>query len=827
MASSSSSSSPSALRREVERLSRELDQASAEKVQSAQYGLVLLEEKERLEVRCAELEAAFDNARHELGATQEALAKFETSRLESAQAGIEHEESLLNESAARESSLNTQVLNMEVELKQARSENRRIEAEKEQVERDFDQFLQNKEISAVDFKEVRAELRDFKHRETRLLTDYAELEEENITLQKQISNLRSSQVEFEGSKHEIRHLTEEVDLLNQQVEELANLKKIAEKQLEEALESLQNEREQRYLLKKELDAKMNSDSMYQLGNLALSIQAAAGQDGKEEEDATDVEGEVSLNRENDDGGGGGGVGDNGEGESGPPSDLFTEIHGGELKKMEKKLESAESDRVGLARSLGESQSALEKAREDVQSYQSTVARIGAILAAMDQVSTEHKKNGGAEAGAPASLMDKQLLQLRSVLRESSDPEHLPEGLSKLRSELTQLRRESAAGEQRAADLAHDLRILEKLSSDSLRALGDTHLEMASVQTDLATLYQHVCKTSRQTPSRVMLMRGAEGKMKKKGEEEATTTASAAENLIGKLKSSRGMLKSLERVGDPGAVRGGVETVKDQIRYLRDAVDRYAEELARQDRERRADQAARQEGEEGETAEELRTELQDSRENIVKLKSLLSTKREQIATLRTVLKANKQTAEVALASLKGKYDSEKRVVGDTMTKLRNELRLLKEDAATFSSLRAMFAARCEEYATQVDELQRQVASSEEEKKTLNQLLRMAIQQKLVVTQRLEEVEMASEMRSAPKRYHGGRAERGGGGGGGRGMAGGAAGRGMGGGGGGQTQGRLLPVRQQAVMYYVGRPGQIAYTYYSNIFFSTTTPSEVRA
>ena len=51
-----------------------------------------------------------------------------------------------------------------------------------------------------------------------------------------------------------------------------------------------------------------------------------------------------------------------------------------------------------------------------------------------------------------------------------------------------------------------------------------------------------------------------------------------------------------------------------------------------------------------------------------------------------------------------YDTEKCIVSETMLKLRNELRLLKEDAATFSSLRAMFAARCEEYSTQVDELQ---------------------------------------------------------------------------------------------------------------------------
>ncbi len=155
-----------ALRREVSRLNRELDQvrdslwtnliqvspsiskknsslaphlfpppqASSEKVQSAQYGLVLLEEKESLESRCAELESAYDEARSDLSATQDALARFQTSRHDSVQAGIEHEESLLHESAARESSLNTQVLNMEIELKSARAEGQRLAAEKMQIE---------------------------------------------------------------------------------------------------------------------------------------------------------------------------------------------------------------------------------------------------------------------------------------------------------------------------------------------------------------------------------------------------------------------------------------------------------------------------------------------------------------------------------------------------------------------------------------------------------------------------------------------------------------------------------------------------------------------
>jgi hypothetical protein len=44
---------------------------------------------------------------------------------------------------------------------------------------------------------MKFELRDFKYRETRLLTDYAELEEENIMLQKQLSTLRSSQVRIQ------------------------------------------------------------------------------------------------------------------------------------------------------------------------------------------------------------------------------------------------------------------------------------------------------------------------------------------------------------------------------------------------------------------------------------------------------------------------------------------------------------------------------------------------------------------------------------------------------------------------------------------------------
>lgn len=42
--------------------------------------------------------------------------------------------------------------------------------------------------------QLRDDIREYKVRETRLLQDYSELEDENISLQKQVSLLRQSQV---------------------------------------------------------------------------------------------------------------------------------------------------------------------------------------------------------------------------------------------------------------------------------------------------------------------------------------------------------------------------------------------------------------------------------------------------------------------------------------------------------------------------------------------------------------------------------------------------------------------------------------------------------
>lgn len=116
----------------------------------------------------------------------------------------------------------------------------------------------------------------------------------------------------------------------------------------------------------------------------------------------------------------------------------------------------------------------------------------------------------------------------------------------------------------------------------------------------------------------------------------------------------------------------LDTIKDQLKVLRSAIDTAIEN--KNFIQKHSTNSNQENFEQPTSLVSTVQEIEDLQDQIVRLKSLLSTKREQIASLRTVLKTNKQTAEVALANLKSKYETEKAVVTETMTKLRNELKV---------------------------------------------------------------------------------------------------------------------------------------------------------
>lgn len=305
----------------------------------------------------------------------QALAKFQNSQKVTTKTGIEQEDALLNESAAIETSLNLQILELENEVKQLRHELERVTNERDRMLQENSEMGRDKSDTELEKMKLKAELKELKFRETRMLTDYSELEEENITLQKQVSSLRSSQVEFEGAKHEIRRLAEEIELLNSQVEEYTNLRKIAEKQMEEALEALQGEREAKYALKKELDAHINRDTMYSISNLAYSIRGmedhTLNSDGEEDIPALKrLEADLSSELKSPDG---------------TKVDLFSEIHLNELKKLEKQLEILENDKICLTNNLRDAQQNLDKSQNELQNFLSRVTLLAAHVDSLYQL----------------------------------------------------------------------------------------------------------------------------------------------------------------------------------------------------------------------------------------------------------------------------------------------------------------------------------------------------------------------------------------------------------------------------------------------------------
>ncbi|XP_017290982.1 protein bicaudal D homolog 2 [Kryptolebias marmoratus] len=775
---------PQWLRAEVERLARELRETTHEKIQAAEYGLAVLEEKQQLKQRFDELETEYEAVRQELDQLKEAFGHAYSTHRKVAADGESREESLILESASKEALYQQKVLDLQNELRQAKASLSSAQAENDRLSAIALETRENSELAEMQRCQLRDDIREYKVREARLLQDYTDLEEDNISLQKQVSVLRQNQVEFEGLKHEIRRLEEDAQCLQSQLDEAMRLREIAERQLTEALETIKTEREQKAALRKEL-----SHCMTIGGSVYSSSFNVFTDNPKLHEDPSSI-----LEPDNDDlirGFENGLIKSSDSDEDNrtlmnkrggafkpAPSlvdDLLSELNISEIQKLKQQLAQVEREKVALINSLQESQKQLEQAYGTVSEQKETVNRLTENLSAIRKLQASKERQSALDsekdrdshddgdyyeldingpeilqckytvAVSEAGELRQELKTLRAQYEEcrtqyEEERARLESEVQDLSSKLFSLEKMSQADKAEVCRLEKELRLVSEAAGESLGSLNVAQDELIAFSEELANLYNHVCMCNNETPNRVMLDYYKEGKAMvrrgQEGKENQTvllTSGLISENGSGSSDSSSATVTASpapEPRPEPMNIYNLVDIIRDQIRHLQQAVDRTTE-LSRQ---RLA-------------SLELSTVADKDKEacmeEILKLKSLLSTKREQIATLRAVLKATKQTAEVALANLKSKYESEKAMVTETIRKLRNELKALKEDAATFSSLRAMFATRCDEYVIQLDDMQRQLAAAEDEKKTLNSLLRMAIQQKLALTQRLEDLEFDHE------------------------------------------------------------------------------------
>ncbi|XP_063064647.1 protein bicaudal D homolog 2 [Engraulis encrasicolus] len=831
------------LQTEVQRLTLELQEANEEKLQAARYGLAVLEESAAVKSRNTQLEEEQEALRQELQQLREALADSVTNHKRAAADGESREESLLQETASKEAALVMRMEELQAELRQTRVMLTNSLAETERLGVLSAQLKKECECLEAEKGHMRMEMKEYKVRELQQLQDNSELEEENISLQKQVSILKENQVEFEALKLDLSQKDEEQEELRAQLEEAVRLQKIAERQLEEALEALKEEREQKNCLRRELSA-LSLNPFDSLGPLELHLETlddshTPGGEGGRRGRGGDGDG---RQEEDQDSGFNNGLGSGlrGGGKSSPlrsstprtsdaflrppapglVADLLSELHLSDSQKLKQQLLQVEHEKASLANTVQDLQKQLVLSKDSLNEQQGKMHQLAQKLEAA--LSCPPPQALGPELGLSAtthrsnSQENNRIGQNDSKERRGSNSKNEGDGgdfyeldvksaevmecrmvtameeVARLRKELkaaelrstaleTRCRQEkerwrceaqeladkirqciaaSRQDQERIGQLEREIGATRRVASDSEGHLSATQEELLAFSEELAALYHHVCVSNNLTPSRVTLdyYRDGAGSRGGGGVAGAGRREHHHQNPLwkrrnggggdGYIRLSDGEESELIRGGgsgdsspavgncpgsptpefrDPSNVRNLVAIIRCQIKHLQVAVD-----------------LCRKRGTLPSTTRSLSLDADRDTEalleEVLKLKSLLSTKREQIATLRTVLKANKQTAELALNNLKTKYETEKAIVSETMVKLRNELKALKEDAATFSSLRVMFASRCDQYVTQLDEMQRQLAAAEDEKKTLNSLLRMAIQQKLALTQRLEDLEV---------------------------------------------------------------------------------------
>ncbi|XP_023684358.1 protein bicaudal D homolog 2-like isoform X2 [Paramormyrops kingsleyae] len=737
---------PRRLRAEIERLYRELSETTHEKMQAAEYGLAVLEEKQELQRRHDDLELEYESMKQELNQLKQAFGHAHSNHRKVTADGESREELLLQETASRQALFDQRQLDLQVELRQLQSVLISTQAENERMAAVIQDLREINQVGDMQRSRLRDEIKECKSREGRLQQDFTELEEENICLQKQVSLLKQNQVEFEGLKHETRRLEEDLQFLNGQLESAVQLNEITERQLAEALETISSEREQKAVLRKELSQHLGASSVSPCSlNLPLDGLKA---NAEESPDAHDSSGSTPANRAEDT------MVDDGRFRPAPSlvDELLNELSISEIQKVNQQLLQVEREKGALVISLQEAQVQLKHTQQDLAEKQEHVCRLQETLSAMRklQASRSQKRIADEEleldnqqefsdydldfdgpeilackyqlAAAEVGELREELEGLQARHRDEQaqfekERIELKAQVQMLTGRLSSLEESNRSGHKEATHLAQELERISREAREWHGNLSVAQEEMAAFSEELASLYHHVCMSNNETPSRVTL--------------DFYRQCGA---------SSQASEPDPNSQNEPSDVYNLGAIIRKQLKHLQQAVDRAVE-------------MSHQWGAESGACLPADWDQEACMEEMLKLKALLSTKREQIATLRAVLKANKQTAEVALASLKSKYETEKAMVTETMTKLRQELKALKEDAATFSSLRAMFATRCDEYVAQVDELQRQLAAAEEEKKTLNLLLRMAIQQKLALTQRLEDLEFHQEQSSRGGRAHG--------------------------------------------------------------------------
>lgn len=344
-------------------------------------------------------------------------------------------------------------------------------------------------------------------------------------------------MDYEATKHELRRVHEELNEMTLEVEAMERLKTIAEQNLAEALSMLQQERELRHSIKKELDQRIASESMFGLHNLSLLGLGDARPDGHQTPNsgASVSNSESGLHVHH---------ADDGDVHNpalkrieadfsspkhellrpapAPPQglvgDLFSEVHVGEIRRLERMLEQTEIEKSNLERALEESAARLAEAVAEVAAR---TADVSTLKAQLEQMSAVQKTPSSEIPGANPIIVKKfpnyesAVLELSTLTKDFETLRHCVEQQSRLVAS-------SSDGQERPGPetLGYYKDTVNKLEvqladqcqvADELRTgFGQTKDGLQQICVSLAQFYSCVCEQAGEVPKKTLISSVTEG-----------------------------------------------------------------------------------------------------------------------------------------------------------------------------------------------------------------------------------------------------------------------------------------------------------------------------
>lgn len=129
--------------------------------------------------------------------------------------------------------------------------------------------------------------------------------------------------------------------------------------------------------------------------------------------------------------------------------------------------------------------------------------------------------------------------------------------------------------------------------------------------------------------------------------------------------------------------------------------------------------------------------------IGKWKAKVAHKTEEVSNLRAIMKARQTTSDVALSTLKSKLEGQERTYQTELARLKFQIKSLKKERDEGSSLKAMYAQRCEDYIDEMGRLKKEIHGLQMENEELLVSLKKTIQKKLDLSTQLEEYQIERE------------------------------------------------------------------------------------